>query len=73
LVAGTVHLSAVANSGSLLTNGLCVGANSGVGAKVFRNRVYLNAGNKLVIYGPEAYDANLAPDTSISLNMNLPV
>jgi hypothetical protein len=60
-------------SPSLLTNALCVGANSGIGAKVFNNRLYLNAGNILVVYGPESYDAALLSDTSVSLNMNLPL
>jgi hypothetical protein len=73
LVAGTINVFSVAGSSSLLTNGLCVGANSGIGARVFNNRLYLNAGNKLVVCGPEAYDAALFSDTSISLNMNLPV
>jgi hypothetical protein len=58
---------------NLLTQGYCVGANSGVGAMVFNNRVYLNAGERLVVYGPEYYDGSLMSDTSISMNMNLPV
>jgi hypothetical protein len=73
LVAGTINVFSVAGSSSLLTNGLCVGANSRIGAQVFNSRLYLNAGNKLVVCGPEAYDAALFSDTSISLNMNLPV
>ena len=60
-------------SSSLLLQGYCVGANSGVGAKVFHNRVYLNAGERLEVYGPEYYDGALGADTSISMNMNLPV
>jgi hypothetical protein len=62
-------------SSSLLgfEQGYCVGANSGVGTKVFNNRVYLNAGERLSVYGPEYYDRALAIDTSISMNMNLPV
>jgi hypothetical protein len=72
-VAGTIYAREVSNATSLLSSGLCVGANSGVGAQVFNSRLYLNAGNKLVVYGPEAYDAALFSDTSITLNMNLPV
>jgi hypothetical protein len=64
---------AFSNVSNLLTQGYCVGANSGVGAAVFNNRMYLNAGEKLVVYGPEYYDGSLASETSISMNMNLPV
>jgi hypothetical protein len=67
------NMNAFANSSAALTQGYCVGANSRVGAKVFYSRVYLNGGDKLVVYGPEYYDLALASDTSISMNMNLPV
>jgi hypothetical protein len=72
-VSGTINVFAVSGSSSLLTQGYCVGANSGIGSKVFNNRLYLNGGNKLVVYGPEYYDNGLMSDTSISMNMNLPV
>jgi hypothetical protein len=71
--AGNITRFDVPSVSSLLTNSYCVGANSGVGTTVFNSRIYLNAGNKLVIYGPEVYDSSLMSDTSISLNMNLPV
>jgi hypothetical protein len=61
------------SSSGMLSQGYCVGANSGIGSTVFNNRVYLNAGYKLVIYGPEYYDSMLTSDTSISMNMNLPL
>jgi hypothetical protein len=61
------------NASQLLTQGYCVGANSGIGAKVFNSRIYMNAGEKLVVYGPEYYDEALMSDTSITMNMNLPV
>ena len=67
---GQFGVSPVDNS---MTQGYCVGANSGVGANTFNNRVYLNAGERLVVYGPEYYDGSLSADTSISMNMNLPV
>jgi hypothetical protein len=70
---GQFGVSSSVLSNILLTNGYCVGTNSGVGAKVFNNRVYLNAGERLVVYGPEYYDGTLSSDTSISMNMNLPV
>jgi len=60
-------------SSGIMTQGYCVGANSGVGAKVFNSRAYLRGGEKLVVYGPEYYDSGLMSDTSISMNMNLPV
>jgi hypothetical protein len=71
--AGTISLFNVTSVAVLTANSYCVGANNGVGAVVFNNRIYLNAGDKLVVYGPEVYDASLMSDTSISLNMNLPV
>ena len=61
------------SSTSLLTTASCVGVNNGIGAKVFNDRLYLNAGDKLVVYGPSYYDSALMSDTSISMNMNLPV
>jgi hypothetical protein len=71
--AGIINLFGLSSVSSLLTNAYCAGANNGVGAVVFNNRIYLNAGDKLVVYGPEVYDSSLMSDTSISLNMNLPV
>ena len=67
------NMNAFANQSAGLTQGFCVGTNSRVGAKVFNNRLYLNAGEKLVVYGPEYYDSSTTSDTSISMNMNLPV
>jgi hypothetical protein len=75
-VAGTMNVFDASASFTLLNGGgvgYCVGANSGVGATVFNSRMYLNAGDKLVVGGPEHYDSSLMPDTSISINMNLPV
>jgi hypothetical protein len=57
----------------MLTNAYCVGANNRVGAFVPNNRLYMNAGDILTVYGPAAYDGSITQDTSISLNMNLPV
>jgi hypothetical protein len=73
ILSSNTVLNGVGTSSGLLTDGYCVGANSGVGAIVFNNRIYLNAGEKLVVYGPEYYDGSLSSDTSISMNMNLPV
>jgi hypothetical protein len=70
-VAGTI--TGFAGPSALLTNGYCVGANSRVGAFVPNNRLYINAGDRLTVYGPEAYDGSITQDTSILLNMNLPV
>jgi hypothetical protein len=70
---GTIGVFSSVLSSGLLTQGYCVGGNSGIGAKVFNNRVYLNAGERLEVYGPEYYDGALGIDTSISMNMNLPV
>jgi hypothetical protein len=67
------NMNAFVNQSAGLTQGYCVGTNSKVGAKVFNNRLYLNVGEKLVVYGPEYYDGGLMMDTSISMNMNLPV
>jgi hypothetical protein len=72
-LSGTMNVFGITGSSSLLTNGVCVGTNSGIGAVVFNNRMYLNGGEKLVVYGPEYYDTGLIPDTGISMNMNLPV
>jgi hypothetical protein len=74
VVDSSLNVNTFGNSYSnILTTGYCVGANSGVGVKVFNSRFYLNAGEKLVVYGPSYYDSALIQDTSITMNMNLPV
>jgi hypothetical protein len=67
------NMNIFTNSSAVLTQGYCVGVNSRIGSNVFYSRVYLNGGERLVVYGPEYYDSALASDTSISMNMNLPV
>jgi hypothetical protein len=70
---GTITTFSSTAASSLLTTFYCVGANSCVGAFVPNNRLYMNAGERLTVYGPAAYDGSITQDTSISLNMNLPV
>jgi hypothetical protein len=72
--AGTITVSPVATSDTILTEGYCVGANSRIGSSIVpNNRLYLKAGERLTICGPESYDASILPDTSISMNLSLPV
>jgi hypothetical protein len=70
---GTITGFLSADAAALLTDAYCVGANSRIGNFVPNNRLYMNAGDRLMVYGPAAYDGSITQDTSISLNMNLPV
>jgi hypothetical protein len=60
-------------SASMFSSVLCIGTNSGMGAFVPSNRLVLDAGSKLNVYGPAAYDSGLSQDTSISFSLNVPV
>jgi hypothetical protein len=60
-------------SASMFSSVLCIGTNSGMGAFVPNNRLILDAGSKLSVYGPAVYDSGLSQDTSISFSLNVPV
>jgi hypothetical protein len=72
-VPGTMTEFVVANSASLMTEAHCVGTSSGIGAFVPNNRLYINAGERLSVYGPGSYDASVSQPTSLSFNLDLPV
>jgi hypothetical protein len=65
--AGILNLYLAAASSPLSTV-LCIGVNREVGAHVSENKLYLNRGDKLTIYGPDVYDGN-SYGTTIAIDM----
>jgi hypothetical protein len=71
--AGNVDGYIMTEASALLTNAYCVGVSRRIGAFIPDNRMYLNAGNAVIVYGPDTYDGSISQDTSITFNLNLPV